>query len=77
MGCTMASLISVNVGMPRNIDWHGKTVHTGIWKHPVPGPCMVRRLNIDGDRVGHGGAKITPAGYVALTDGTVAVRVAR
>jgi MOSC domain-containing protein YiiM len=41
-------LVSVNVGMPRNVPWQGKTVFTGVWKHPVRGPVMVRRLNIDG-----------------------------
>ena len=55
----MASLVSVNVGMPKDVPWHGKTVHTGIWKAPVTGPVMVRRLNIDGDGQGdlggHGG----------------------
>jgi ferredoxin-NADP reductase/MOSC domain-containing protein YiiM len=52
-------LLSVNVGMPRDVSWQGKTVHTGVWKHSVPGPQMVRRLNIDGDGQGdlngHGG----------------------
>jgi ferredoxin-NADP reductase/MOSC domain-containing protein YiiM len=52
-------LVSVNVGMPKNVPWRGKTVHTGIWKTPVEGPVMVRRLNIDGDGqgdlAGHGG----------------------
>ena len=52
-------LLSVNVGLPKNMAWRGKTVYTGIWKHPVPGPVMVRRLNIDGDGQGdlngHGG----------------------
>ena len=52
-------LLSVNVGMPKNVSWHGKTVYTGIWKDPVAGPQMVRRLNIDGDgqgdKNGHGG----------------------
>jgi ferredoxin-NADP reductase/MOSC domain-containing protein YiiM len=52
-------LVSVNVGMPKNVQWRGKTVHTGIWKTPVEGPVMVRRLNIDGDGqgdlAGHGG----------------------
>jgi ferredoxin-NADP reductase/MOSC domain-containing protein YiiM len=52
-------LLSVNVGMPKDVAWHGKTVHTGVWKHPVAGPRMVRRLNIDGDGQGdsngHGG----------------------
>jgi ferredoxin-NADP reductase/MOSC domain-containing protein YiiM len=55
----MARLLSVNVGLPRDIGWHGKTVHTGIWKEPVAGRRMVRRLNIDGDGqgdlAGHGG----------------------
>ena len=44
----MARLLSVNVGMPRDIEWRGRTVHTGIWKAPVQGRRMVRRLNIDG-----------------------------
>jgi ferredoxin-NADP reductase/MOSC domain-containing protein YiiM/ferredoxin len=52
-------LLSVNVGMPKDVPWHGKTVHTGVWKQPVDGPAMVRRLNIDGDGQGdtngHGG----------------------
>ena len=52
-------LVSVNVGLPKNVPWQGKTVYTGVWKHPVPGPAMVRRLNIDGDGqgdlAGHGG----------------------
>ncbi len=52
-------LVSVNVGLPRNVPWQGKTVYTGVWKHPVDGPAMVRRLNIDGDGQGdtngHGG----------------------
>ncbi len=55
----MPVLLSVNVGMPRNVPWQGKNVHTGVWKHPVDGPTMVRRLNIDGDGQGdlqgHGG----------------------
>ena len=55
----MARLISVNVGLPRDISWRGKTVRTAIWKTPVQGRRMVRRLNIDGDGqgdlAGHGG----------------------
>jgi len=55
----MPSLLSVNVGLPRDVSWQGKTVYTGVWKHPVEGPQMVRRLNIDGDGQGdlhgHGG----------------------
>ena len=52
-------LLSVNVGMPRDVPWQGRTVRTGAWKRPVDGPAMVRRLNIDGDGqgdlAGHGG----------------------
>jgi ferredoxin-NADP reductase/MOSC domain-containing protein YiiM len=53
------SLLSVNVGMPQDLAWHGQTVHTAVWKRPVTGPQVVRRLNIDGDGqgdlAGHGG----------------------
>jgi MOSC domain-containing protein YiiM len=52
-------LLSVNVGLPKNVTWQDKTVYTGVWKHPVDGPAMVRRLNVDGDGQGdtngHGG----------------------
>src|SRR6266480_1313424 len=55
----MTRLLSVNVGLPRDIVWREKTVHTAIWKDPVQGRRMVRRLNIDGDGQGdlqgHGG----------------------
>jgi ferredoxin-NADP reductase/MOSC domain-containing protein YiiM len=53
------SLLSVNVGLPQDVSWHGRTVHTAVWKRPADGPRMVRRLNIDGDGqgdlAGHGG----------------------
>jgi len=55
----MARLLSVNVGLPRDIRWKGRTVHTGIWKYPVHGRCRVGRLNLEGDGqgdlAGHGG----------------------
>ena len=55
----MAGLLSVNVGLPRDIEWKGRTVHTGICKKPVNGRCRVGRLNLDGDGQGdlqgHGG----------------------
>ena len=55
----MARLLSVNVGLPREIAWRGKTVFTSVWKEPVQGRRLVRRLNIDGDAqgdlAGHGG----------------------
>jgi MOSC domain-containing protein YiiM/ferredoxin-NADP reductase len=58
-GALAARLVSVNVGLPRDITWRGKAVYTGIWKNPVQGRVMVRRLNIDGDGqgdlAGHGG----------------------
>ena len=52
-------LLSVNVGLPQDLTWHGQTVHTAVWKRPVEGRRLVRRLNIDGDGqgdlAGHGG----------------------
>jgi len=55
----MPKLLSVNVGLPRDVTWNGKTVRTAIWKSPVEGRRMVRKLNIDGDAqadlAGHGG----------------------
>ena len=42
-------ILSVNVGLPREVNWQGKTVTTGIFKDPVKGPVMLRRLNLDGD----------------------------
>jgi ferredoxin-NADP reductase/MOSC domain-containing protein YiiM len=55
----VARLLAVNVGLPQNVQWRGKTVYTGIWKRPVPGRCTVRRLNLagdgQGDLGGHGG----------------------
>jgi MOSC domain-containing protein YiiM len=43
-------LISINVGLPREVVYKGKTVKTGIFKEPVAGRVQVRRLNLDGDR---------------------------
>ena len=55
----MARLLSVNVGLPRDIAWRGMTVHTGVWKASVDGRRRVGRLNLDGDGqgdlAGHGG----------------------
>ena len=55
----MARLLSLNVGRPRDVAWQGKTVYTSVWKEPVEGRRLVRRLNIDGDAqgdlAGHGG----------------------
>jgi ferredoxin-NADP reductase/MOSC domain-containing protein YiiM len=55
----MPRLLSVNVGLPRDVTWNGKTVRTSVWKSPVDGRQMVRKLNIQGDAqadlAGHGG----------------------
>src|SRR5215470_17757494 len=55
----MATLVAVNVGLPKDVPWRGTTVHTGVWKQAVSGPRLVRRLNVEGDGQGdlegHGG----------------------
>jgi MOSC domain-containing protein YiiM/ferredoxin-NADP reductase len=55
----MAQLLSVNVGLPRDIEWQGRSVRTAIWKDPVRGRCRVGYLNLEGDGqgdlAGHGG----------------------
>jgi ferredoxin-NADP reductase/MOSC domain-containing protein YiiM/ferredoxin len=55
----VGTLRSVNVGMPKDVRWRGRSVYTAVWKAPVGGPVMARRLNIDGDGQGdlggHGG----------------------
>ena len=56
---SVGTLVSVNVGLPKDVAWQGKTVFTGVFKDPVNGPRRVGRLNIDGDGqgdlAGHGG----------------------
>src|SRR3954451_20525399 len=55
----VGTLLSVNVGLPKDVPWHGKTVFTGVFKEPVAGPRRVTELNGEGDRQGdlggHGG----------------------
>jgi MOSC domain-containing protein YiiM len=43
-------LISVNIGLPREVSWQGRTVTTGIFKEPIQGSVMLRMLNLDGDK---------------------------
>jgi MOSC domain-containing protein YiiM len=43
-------IVSLNVGLPRDVLWHGRTVTTGIYKEPVEGRVRLRTLNLDGDR---------------------------
>ena len=54
-------ILSVNVGLPREVTWQGKVVTTGIFKEPVKGPVMLRTLNLDGD----GQADLTVHGGVS------------
>ncbi len=65
----MVRLVSVNVGLPREVTWKGKIVTTGIFKAPVDGPVALRRHNLEGDGQAdlsvHGGP--TKAVYVYPT----------
>jgi len=62
-------LVSVNVGLPRDVAWLGKTVRTSIWKSPVEGRIHVAKLNLDGDRQSdlavHGGPEKAVYAYPA------------
>src|SRR5574342_202299 len=46
----MAKVVSVNVGLPRTVEWMGTRVTTSIFKEPVAGPVRLRPHNLDGDR---------------------------
>lgn len=67
-------VVSVNVGLPREVVWKGRTVRTAIFKEPVQGSVALRRLNFDGDRQAdltvHGGPEkavyIYPAEHYAF-----------
>jgi ferredoxin-NADP reductase/MOSC domain-containing protein YiiM/ferredoxin len=54
-----AKLVSINVGLPRDVQWQGRTVRTAVWKQAVEGRVMANRLNLAGDGqadlAGHGG----------------------
>jgi len=56
----MSHVVSVNVGLPADLEWRGQIVRTSVWKRAVGGRVMARRLNLDGDGQGdlqgHGGA---------------------
>ena len=66
----VGTLVSLNVGMPKDVAWQGRTVFTGVFKDPVTGPRRVRKLNVDGDGqgdlAGHGGEQ--RAVFVYQTD---------
>ena len=67
-------LLSVNVGLPREVQWNGRTVRTSIFKSPVTGRLPVRKLNLDGDQQSdltvHGGVDkavyVYPSEHYAL-----------
>jgi MOSC domain-containing protein YiiM len=67
----MGEVVSVNVGRPRTVEWHGRAVPTGIWKSPVDGRVPVRGVNLAGDEQAdlrvHGGADKAVYAY-ALED---------
>ena len=50
MAQTKLRVVSVNVGLPREVEWQGRTVRTAIFKQPVAGKISLRPLNFDGDR---------------------------
>jgi MOSC domain-containing protein YiiM len=59
VGGPIGRVVSVNVGQPRRVSWHGRTVTSAIWKRPVSGRHRVLGVNVDGDdqadRRVHGG----------------------
>lgn len=48
----MKRIVSLNVGLPREVIWHGRRVLTGIFKEPVEGRIALRKLNLENDRQG-------------------------
>jgi MOSC domain-containing protein YiiM len=62
-------VISVNVGLPREVVWKGMSVHTGIFKDPVDRPVTIRKVNLAGDQQAdltvHGGAAKAVYAYPA------------
>jgi MOSC domain-containing protein YiiM len=62
-------VISVNVGLPREVIWKGMTVQTGIFKDPVERPVKIQKLNLAGDQQAdltvHGGPEKAVYAYPA------------
>jgi len=62
-------IVSVNVGVPREVEWRGETVRTGIFKAPVTGRLAVREHNVAGDEQAdlrvHGGRDKAVYAYAA------------
>jgi MOSC domain-containing protein YiiM len=65
----IGTIVSVNVGEPREIEWAGRIVRTAIWKWPTDGRVTVRHDNLDGDgqadRRAHGGPEKAVYAYAA------------
>ena len=62
-------VVSVNVGLPREVIWKGTRIQTGIFKDPVDRPVTISKLNLAGDRQAdltvHGGAEKAVYAYPA------------
>jgi len=62
-------VLSVNVGLPRKVLFNGQTITTAIFKDPVKGPVMLRKINLDGDKQAdltvHGGVDKAVYSYPA------------
>ncbi len=62
-------LVSVNIGLPREVTWQGRSVTTAIGKQPVEGRIALCKLNLDGDRQAHlsvHGERIKPPSAIQL-----------
>lgn len=68
-GQPLGRVLSVNVGVPRSVEWQGRRIRTAIWKDPVDGPVEVRGVNLAGDdqadRRVHGGTNKAVYAYAA------------
>ena len=68
-GKSIGKLVSINVGLPRTVEWKGRRVTTGIFKEPVEGPVALRQLNLAGDKQAdltvHGGPHMAVYVYPA------------
>ena len=67
-------LKSLNVGLPRSVEWKGRTVETAIFKETVQGRIQLGKLNLDGDRQAdltvHGGVDKAVYVYPAEPNGS-------
>jgi MOSC domain-containing protein YiiM len=70
---TGRKLLSVNVGLPRQLEWKGKVVRTAIFKAPVTGRVRIAKLNVEGDQQSdltvHGRSRVTIADVLNLYRG--------